>query len=35
MMKIWSKTFREAMTCRTITRVVVRPSRGTVMWRIC
>src|SRR4051794_7701533 len=35
MMYIWSKTFSDAMTWSTATRVVVRPSRGIVMRRIC
>src|ERR687886_2572813 len=35
MMYIWSKTFSDAMTWSTATRVVVRPSNGIVMRRIC
>jgi hypothetical protein len=35
MMYIWSKTLSEAITCSTATSVVVRPSIGMVIRRIC
>ena len=35
MMYIWSKTLSEAITCSTATSVVVRPSSGMVIVRIC
>src|SRR3954447_5932193 len=35
MMYIWSKTFSEAMTCSTTTRVVVRERSGIVIPLIC